>query len=121
MNIINKKRGKDMIKQYQVTLFDNTKKYRPVSCIINYEQTEDKDLSTDAIIKKAILKKGVEKICLQRYWTAKEIKQYNYIRGKVRLYDKEKIAKEAADRYNAIKEEHYQNGTWKRPKKEEKK
>ena len=93
--------------EYQVTLFDKSGKYRPVSAIVTTTETDIK----------AILKMGTEKICRNRGWIGADLKKYNYITGKVRKYDKERIAEEAAERYQKIKEEKYASGEWKRPKK----
>ena len=103
--------------EYQVTLFSNTDKYRPVSCIIKKEQTFD---LSDNYIKRQILHEGMQKICFKRGWTARELAKYGYKTGKVRIYDKEKLDKEAEERYNRIKEEKYASGEWKRPKRKEK-
>lgn len=103
-----------MDKQYQITLLCDNGKYKPVSCII---KSEEVDL-TDKRVKKSLVQKGTQKICNKRYWTAADLKRYGYTRAKVREYDKDKIAAEAEARYNAIKEAHYADGSWKRPKKE---
>jgi hypothetical protein len=94
--------------QYQVTLMCDNGKYKPVSTIV---EMDTKDVST-------IKTKGIQKICAQRYWTKLNLKQYGYTKVKIRAYDKEKIDKENAERYNKIKEEKYASGEWKRPKKE---
>lgn len=96
-----------MKKQYQVTLLAQNGKYKPVSTIVTMEETAD---------KKAILAEGTKKICLKRYWSKADLIRYTYTRGKVREYDKEKIEKENAERYERIKEEKYASGEWKRPK-----
>ena len=98
-----------MLKQYQVTLLCENGKYRPVSAVVAMEETSD---------KKAIMKVGQKKIMIQRYWTMADLKKYGYTKGKVREYNKEKIAKESAERYEAIKEAKYASGEWKRPKKD---
>ena len=97
--------------EYQVTLFDKTNKYKPVSTVIKSVATESQS---------ALIKKGVEKICINRGWDKKDLVRYGYTTVKIRLYDKEKLDKEAKERYNKIKEEKYASGEWKRPKKEEK-
>lgn len=95
--------------EYQVTLIDKTKKYKPVSAIVR----------TKATIQAEIIKAGAEKICMKRGWTSKELKAYGYTTAKVRVYDKEKIDAEARIRYEKIKEEKYASGEWKRPKAKE--
>lgn len=95
--------------QYQVTLSTTNNKYKPVSCII----TTDLDLENN---KKEIINLGVTKICQKRYWTKRDLVNYGYLKAKVRLYDKEKIAEENAARYEKIKQEKYLSGEWKKPK-----
>lgn len=102
--------------EYQVTLFCTTKKYRPVSCII---KTEDKVDLGDASVKRGLVTIGMKKICIQRGWTGVDLRTFGYATGKVREYDKEKLDKEAEERYNKIKEEKYASGEWKRPKRKE--
>lgn len=101
-----------MNKQYQVTLMCNNGKYRPVSCIITCEEL---DLSNKEE-KKGLVQKGVQKICVKRYWSNADLKKYGYTGAKVREYDRVKIEAEVKARYEAIKEAHYQDGSWKRPK-----
>lgn len=99
--------------EYQVTLFCNTGKYRPMSTIVRV-----KEEITTPEAKKALIEKGAQKICYQHGLSGKDLKKDGYIYGKVRVYDKEKLDKEAKERYNKIKEEKYASGEWKRPKKE---
>ena len=94
--------------KYQVTLMCANGKYRPASTIV---EMDTKDVS-------AIKTRGIQKICAQRYWTKLDLKNYGYTKVKIRIYDKEAIDKENAERYNRIKEEKYASGEWKRPKKE---
>lgn len=96
------------MKEYQVTLICADGTYKPVSCII-------KTVSTDT---KEIKNKGITKICQKRGWGKFELLKYGYTKIKIREYDKEKIAKENAERYEKIKEEKYASGEWKKPKKE---
>ena len=102
--------------EYQVTLFCTTKKYRPVSCII---KREDKVDLGNATVKRELVTAGMKKICIQRGWTGVDLRTFGYITGKVREYNKEKLDKEAEERYNKIKEEKYASGEWKRPKRKE--
>ena len=101
-----------MNKQYQVTLMCNNGEYRPVSCIITCEEL---DLNNKEV-KKGLVRKGVQKICAKHYWSSTDLKQYGYATAKVREYDRTKIEAEAKARYDAIKEAHYADGSWKRPK-----
>jgi len=73
-----------MIKKYQVTLFCTTGAYKPVACIVNHEQADDVDLSTDKAVKKDLQKKGVKKICEKRLWRLSDLANYGYTRYKVR-------------------------------------
>lgn len=104
-----------MVKEYQVTLICATGKYKPVSCIIKKDTEEIKTIGKTDFVKN-IKQEGITKICQKRYWSNKELKEYEYTKVKVREYDKEKIARENAERYEKIKEEKYQTGEWKRPK-----
>lgn len=99
--------------EYQVTLFCATGKYKPVSCLV--KRTSACDIS-DPTIKRQILNEGMQKICNQRRWSARDLANFGFKTGKIRLYDKEKLDKEAKERYNKIKEEKYASGEWKRPK-----
>lgn len=101
-----------MIKQYQITLLCKDKKYKPVSCIVNNEAIELNNKEQ----KKEVIQKGVLKICVKRNWTKKELEKYNYSIIKIREYNKEKIEEENRIKYEAIKEAHYADGSWKRPK-----
>lgn len=93
-----------MIKEYQVTLVCSTGQYKPVSCIVKKDDNRIAEVGQDAF--KAELKKdGVIKICQKRYWTNADLKKYFYTRVKIREYDKEKIEKENAERYERIKKE----------------
>lgn len=95
---------------YQITLFDKSNKYKPVSAVIT-KKAEDTQAT--------LIKRGAEKICLKRGWTSADLKRFGYTTVKIRVYDKEKLDKEAEERYNKIKEEKYASGEWKRPKKKD--
>ena len=99
-----------MKKQYQVTLICENGKYKPVSTIVTMEETTD---------RKAIMREGEKKIMIKRYWSMADLTRYGYTKGKIREYDKEKIEQENAARYEALKEEKYASGEWKRPKSKE--
>lgn len=93
-----------MLKEYQVTLICETGQYRPVSAIVkmdtdNLPKLGIKDYNAD------IRKRGIVKICQKRYWTSADLKRYHYTKVKMREYDKEKIEKENAERYERIKRE----------------
>ena len=100
-----------MSKQYQVTLTSTSGKYKPVSCIIITDLTIEAN-------KKDIINKGVTKICQKRYWTQRDLKNYGYLKAKVREYDKAKIEQENKERYEQLKEQKYASGEWQKLKKE---
>lgn len=106
-----------MIKQkYQVTLTCATGAYKPVSTIVEIEQQEGQDLTKSTVQKKAIIQRGVNRICGSKYWTSKDLTKYGYTKAKVRLYDKLAIEKEKKENYEKLKEQKYASGEWKRPK-----
>lgn len=72
-----------MIKKYQVTLFSTTGSYRPVACIVNNVQADDRDMSQDKTERKKIQKLGVKKICEKRYWQLSDLVKYGYTRYKM--------------------------------------
>lgn len=102
--------------QYQVTLICKTGVYKPVSCIIEVEQKRGIDLTKDKVMKKEIIERGVNKICVNRYWTSKDLQKYGYLSAKVRLYDRLAIEKQKKENYEKLKEQKYASGEWKRPK-----
>lgn len=93
-----------MIKEYQVTLLCETGEYKPVSSIVKIDTLEYTKLGKIEYVKE-IRKRGIIKICQKRYWTNTDLKKYHYTKIKTREYDKEKIAKENAERYEQIKKE----------------
>jgi hypothetical protein len=79
-----------MLKSYQVTMYCTTNQYKPISTIVKIEQEKEEDnLLLDKEKKKEIINKGIIKICQQRYWTMREVKQYHYTKVKAREYKKE--------------------------------
>lgn len=72
-----------MIKKYQVTLFSTTGSYRPVACIVNNVQADDRDMSQDKTERKKIQKLGVKKICEKRYWQLSDLVKYGYTKYKM--------------------------------------
>lgn len=69
----------------QITLFDKSGKYRPVSCLIPIEsETYFKEHRDE------IKNKGIRKIILQRGWTKRELITYNYLTCKMRIYKEDK-------------------------------
>lgn len=67
----------------QYTLFCTTGQYKPVSCLIKVD-----DVAYFNIHQEEYKKKAIEKICLKRYWTTKDLKKYGYTQIKCRRYEK---------------------------------
>lgn len=65
----------------QVTLYDKSGKYRPVSCLVPIVDENDFKENKDKI-KNA----GIRKIMIQRGWTKRELLTYNYLTCKMRIY-----------------------------------
>ena len=99
--------------QYQVTLTCVSGKYKPVSTIVDTERMFSLDNSAD---KQTIINKGIEKICIKRGWGKADLKKYEYLKVKIRKYDKAKIEAENKVNYEKYKEQMYASGAWKRPK-----
>lgn len=76
-----------MKKKYQVTMFCSTGAYKPVACIITEEQEDNTDLSKDLTQRKALIEKGVKKICAIKYWTKNDVKKYGFTRVKIRVVE----------------------------------
>lgn len=85
--------------QIQITLVSN-KGYKPMSTII-----EVPDAATFNLHKQEYQQRAAVKICAQRHMTARDLVNYGYTGIKCREYDKEKIARENAERYEKIKKE----------------
>lgn len=88
------------MKQVQITLINPEGKYKPISTIIEVPTLKEFNEN-----KKTYQQKAIEKICAKRYWGTAELKKYGFTKVKCREYDKEKIARENAERYEAIKKE----------------
>lgn len=87
------------MKQIQITLVSD-KGYRAVSALVDVPSIKD------YVDNKNIYQMhGVIKICAKRHWTAADLRKYGYTGIKCRVYDKEKIERENAERYKKIKEE----------------
>ena len=105
--------------EYQVTLtcVDNT--YKPVSAIVKREQkSKTMNLLNFPAEKQKIIDEGIAKICGQRGWTTAELKEFGYVNGRARKYDREKVKAENAARYEEIKREKFASGEWKPTKKQ---
>lgn len=67
--------------KYQVTMF--SKKYRPVSAIV--KGPDDLDLMTKNEMRSEVIQKGVQAICLKRYWRKADLIKYEYKTIKIRI------------------------------------
>ena len=76
-----------MKKKYQVTMYCATGQYKPISTIVTIEQADDSNLLLDKDSKKDIINKGVVAICHKKYWTTREVRQYNYTKVRARVYE----------------------------------
>jgi len=100
------------MKDYQVTLFDEQGRYKPISTIV---QAEDVCLmNTEA--KNKIIRMGIKKICIRKCWRTRDLRNSGYTKAVVRVYDKQKIEQKKKEKYEQLKEEKYASGEWKRPK-----
>lgn len=75
-------------------------KYKPMSTLIEVPSIKAYNENPTEYKTKAI-----RKICIQRKTDGYYLKKNGYTQIKVRVYDKEKIAKENAERYERIKKE----------------
>lgn len=76
-----KKENKKNSTLIQITLFDVNGKYKPVSTLIEVES-----VAWYKEHEKECRQKAIQKICLQRNWTGKELLKLGYKRIKVRNY-----------------------------------
>lgn len=84
----------------QFTLFSTTGKYKPMSTLIEVPSIKEYNNNPEEYKKKAI-----RKMCIQRKTDGYYLKKYGYTQIKVRVYDKQKIEQENAERYEQIKKE----------------
>jgi len=77
----------------QITLFDKENRYKPISTLIAVESVRYYNEHV-----KEIKEKGIIKICQKRGWTARELKKYNYLTCKVRVFNKIETTKERKDK-----------------------
>lgn len=68
----------------QVTLFDKSGKYRPVSTLVKVENMEEFEKD-----KERIKSEGIKKILIKRGWGRRELMKYNYLTCKMRVYPEE--------------------------------
>lgn len=83
----------------QITLTSN-KGYKPLSTIIEVPTAE-----AFLANKKKYQEQGIIKICAKRSMRSHDLAKYGYNQIKMRVYDKEKIEREKAERYEQIKKE----------------
>lgn len=88
-----------MSRQIQITLVSD-KGYRAVSTIIEVPSISDYIAN-----KQKYQMQAVQAMCAKRYWGAQDLVKYGYTGIKCRVYDKEKIERENAERYEQIKKE----------------
>lgn len=104
--------------QYQVTISDPNKRYRPVSCIVNREQVKDYNALCYSQEKQKIIQDGILKICAKHGWTGQELMKMGYTQVSTRKYDKALIDAQNRERYRKMKEEKFASGEWKPTKKQ---
>ena len=85
--------------QLQVTLISD-KGYRPISALVDAP-----NIQTVVENKKKYQEQGIIKICAKRSLRSYDLAKYGYNQIKMRVYDKEKIEREKAERYEQIKKE----------------
>lgn len=86
--------------QLQCTLFSTTGKYRPMSTIVKVESAKYFNEH-----KQEIQTRAVQKICAEKRTEPWCLKRDGFSKMKIRVYDKEKIEAEKAERYEQIKKE----------------
>ena len=85
--------------QVQISLM-SSKGYRPMSVIIEVKDAHDYNTH-----KAEYQKRAVYLICAKRHMTGADLKKYGYDQIAQREYDKERIERENAERYERIKKE----------------
>lgn len=85
--------------QVQISLMSD-KGYRPMSTIIEVKDAHDYNTHKTEYQKKAVFL-----ICARRHMTVADLKKYGYTQIAQREYDKAKIDRENAERYERIKQE----------------
>ena len=65
----------------QVTLYDKSGKYRPVSALVPVASAEYVKEHKDEIKNR-----GIRAIMIKRGWTRRELIEYNYLTCKMRVY-----------------------------------
>ena len=79
----------------------SNKGFRPVSVLVDVPSAEE-FRANPLKFRNA----GVVKICAKRKWTWADVQKYGYDSDiRFRVYDKEKIEREKAERYEQIKKE----------------
>lgn len=62
--------------KYQVTIYNPENKYKPISTIVDMATTD----------KQNIIKEGVTKICIKKYWTKNDLTKWGYTKVRYREY-----------------------------------
>lgn len=78
-----------MMKEYQVTLYNTTHQYKPISTIVKADTKALVLVGKQAYLQD-IKRRGIQAICNKRYWTGKDLVRYNYTMCKMREYNKQK-------------------------------
>lgn len=73
----------------QVTIFTKSGKYKPMSTVFSVDEGFDIEK-----YKQQLMQRGLREIAIKRGLTVEELRSYGFNYGKVREYNKEKIAKE---------------------------
>lgn len=87
------------MQQVQITLVSESG-YRPLSTLIDVENWQAYLADKERLQQKAVIA-----ICAKRYMTTRDLRKYGYTTIKARIYDREAIARENAERYEQIKKE----------------
>lgn len=80
----------------QYTLFCTSGKYKPISTLIDVESIDYYKSHSKELRRRALMK-----MCAQRYVGSSWLKEHDYTKLKVRIYDKEKIEAEKRARNTA--------------------
>mgnify|MGYP007013867600 CR=1 FL=1 len=68
----------------QVTLYDKSGKYKPVSTLVRV--ADEKEFKNN---REEIKNTGIKKIMNQRGWSKRELIKYNFLTCKMRIYPEE--------------------------------
>ena len=71
-----------MMKQYQVTIFCVSGKYKPVSCIVRMDTTLREEQGNKEFVNR-LRTKGITTICNKRGWSGADLERYGYLKIKL--------------------------------------